>query len=326
MALIDRVFAIEGLRRAWPCDGAIAVEVVDRYGRLRAGRFADSGLVLSPYACDPVLGRVPVGDGTLVVHRHGRRAVVVGADWVAKHVRKGGERIARNTLVAGRVYCSWGLEVASVTSWAPTSVSFTRLAGRSLADLGDAALPGWRLLADAWRAVGDQELPVHSGADEAGNLARWQEWARAFATVPDDPRVSGAVLEASRRLVEPAGAPLVVSHADLHDGQLLWDGRSLGVIDLDGARMAEAALDLTNLWAHAELARVRGTLSAHGLDSVIGWLDDASTRIPTSAPRLGAYLTAARLRLLFVHSFRPGSRAWLEGWRDHTLSNPTSTP
>lgn len=51
MALIDRVFAIEGLKRAWPCDGAIAVEVVDRYGRLRAGRFADSGLVLSPYAC-----------------------------------------------------------------------------------------------------------------------------------------------------------------------------------------------------------------------------------------------------------------------------------
>ncbi len=325
MALIDRVFAIEGLKRAWPCDGAIAVEVVDRYGRLRAGRFADSGLVLSPYACDPVLGRIPVGDGTLVVHRHGRRAVVVGADWVAKHVRKGGERIARNTLVAGRVYCSWGLEVASVTSWAPTSVFFTRLAGRSLADLGDAALPGWRLLADTWRAVEDHVLAPYSGAHEARNLARWEERARAFATV-DDPRLSEAVLDASRRLVEPAGAPLVVSHADLHDGQLLWDGRSLGVIDLDGARMAEAALDLTNLWAHAELARVRGTLSAHSLDSVIGWLDDASARMPTSAPRLDAYLTAARLRLLFVHSFRPGSRAWLEGWRDHALSNPTSTP
>ena len=79
MALIDQALAIEGIRRAWPCDGAIAVEVVDRYGRLRAGRVSDSGPVLSPYACDPVLGRIPVGDGTLVVHRHGRRAVVVGA-------------------------------------------------------------------------------------------------------------------------------------------------------------------------------------------------------------------------------------------------------
>ena len=74
MALIDQALAIEGVRRAWPCDGAIAVEVVDRYGRLRAGRVSDSGPVLSPYACDPVLGRIPVGDGTLVVHRHGRRA------------------------------------------------------------------------------------------------------------------------------------------------------------------------------------------------------------------------------------------------------------
>ena len=179
MALIDRVFAIEGLRRAWPCDGAIAVEVVDRCGRLRAGRFADSGLVLSPYACDPALGAIPVGDGTLVVHRHRRRAVVVGADWVAKHVRKGGARIARNTLVAGRVYRSWGLEVALVKSWAPTSVSFTRLAGRSLADLGDAALPGWRFLADAWRAAEDHVLAPYSGAHEARNLARWEEHARA---------------------------------------------------------------------------------------------------------------------------------------------------
>ena len=325
MALIDQALAIEGVRRAWPCDGAIAVEVVDRYGRLRAGRVSDSGPVLSPYACDPVLGRIPVGEGTLVVHRHGRRAVVVGADRVDKHVRKGGGRIARATAAAGRAYRSWGLEVASVTSWSPTSVSFTRLPGRSLADLGDAALPGWRFLADAWRAVGDQELAPYSGAHEARNLARWEEHARASATV-DDPRLSEAVLEASRRLVEPTGAQLVVSHADLHDGQLLWDGRSLGVIDLDGARMAEAALDLTTLRAHAELARVRGTLSAHGLDSVIGWLNAAAARMPTSATRLDAYLAAARLRLLFVHSFRPGSRAWLEGWKDHALSDPTSTP
>ena len=67
MALIDQALAVEGVRRAWPCDGAIAVEVVDRYGRLRAGRVSDSGPVLSPYACDPVLGRIPVGDGTLEI-------------------------------------------------------------------------------------------------------------------------------------------------------------------------------------------------------------------------------------------------------------------
>ena len=326
MALIDYIFSIEGLRRAWPGEGSITVELVDEAGRIRAGSAGASGLVLSPYATDPELGVIPVDEGTVVVHRLARRAVVIAEDRVTKHVRKGGERIARATVTAGHAYRTWGLEVASILSWSPTSVACTRLPGRCLADLGDVGLPGWKLLADSWRAVRDADLSLHCGAHEARNLARWEEHARAFETVPDDPRIADAVLEASQRLVEPVDAAPVVSHADLHDGQLLWDGRALGVIDLDGARMAEAALDLTNLRAHAELARLRGSLSAHGLDLIVGWLDDAARRMPTSRSRLAAYLDAARLRLIFVHSFRPGSRAWLEDWRDHALSGLASTP
>ncbi len=173
MALIDDVVTIPGLRRAWPADEAISVEIVDERGRIRAGRVDQSGLVLSLYACDPVLGTIPVGEGTLVVHRLARRAVVVGEDRVTKHVRKGGERIARATVTAGRAYRSWGLETASITSWTPTSVTFTSLPGRCLADIGDAGLPGWRLLADSWRPVSEADLARHSGAHEARNLARW---------------------------------------------------------------------------------------------------------------------------------------------------------
>ena len=117
----------------------------------------------------------------------------------------------------------------------------------------------------------------------------------------------------------------VVSHADLHDGQLLWDGTSLGVIDLDGARMAEPALDLMNLRAHAELHHLRGPLSAHSLDVVIGHIDDVASRMPTTRARLEAYLQASRLRLIFVHSFRPGASSWLGEWMDHALSAHSST-
>ena len=143
MSLITDVRSIEGIKRAWPARAGIAVELVDRRGRLRAGLATDAGVAMSLYACDPVLGTIPVGEGELVVHRHARRAVVVADRFVTKHVRKGGERIACNTAVAGRIYRSWGLAVADVTDWSSTALTYTRLPGRSLGDLGDEGLDGW---------------------------------------------------------------------------------------------------------------------------------------------------------------------------------------
>ena len=245
--------------------------------------------------------------------------------FVTKHVRKGGERIACNTAVAGRIYRSWGLAVADVTDWSSTALTYTRLPGRSLGDLGDEGLDGWKALARAWQPTRDAALEPHTGAHEARILARWAEQARIFDTIGEDPRVTEAVLDVSARLIEDIDTTHVVSHADLHDGQLLWDGTSLGVIDLDGARMAEPALDLMNLRAHAELHNLRGHLSAHSLDVVIGHIDDVASRMPTTRARLEAYLQASRLRLIFVHSFRPGASSWLGEWMDHALSAHSST-
>lgn len=325
MSLITDVLSTEGIKRAWPARGGIAVELVDRRGRLRAGLATDAGVAMSLYACDPVLGTIPVGDGQLVVHRHARRAVVLADQYVTKHVRKGGERIASNTAVAGRTYRSWGLEVADVTHWSATSLTYTRLPGRSLGDLGDEGMEGWRALAHAWQPARDTALEPHTGAHEARILARWAEQARIFDTIEEEPRITHAVLDVSARLVDDIDAEHVVSHTDLHDGQLLWDGATLGVIDLDGARMAEPALDLMNLRAHAELHHLRGHLSAHSLDVVTGLIDDVASRMPTTRARLAAYLQAARLRLIFVYSFRPGARSWLPEWTHHALSAPTST-
>lgn len=326
MSLITDVLAIDGLKRAWPADGGIAVELVDRRGHIRAGLVTPSGMAMSLYACDPVLGQIPVGQGELVVHRHARRAVVIADRFVTKHVRKGGERIARKTMVAGRAYRSWGLAVADVTQWTSTSVTYTRLPGRSLGDLGDEGLPGWKALTQAWQATRDYVLEAHTGAHEAHILARWAGQASAFETVPDNPLLTQAVLDVSARLADDTDASRVLSHADLHDGQLLWDVHTLGVIDLDGVRMADPALDLMNLRAHAELHHLRGFLSAHALDTIIGLLDDVASSMPTTSARLDAYLRSARLRLIFVHSFRPGARSWLQDWTHHALSSSTLTP
>ena len=87
---------IPGLRRAWPeADGAVVFEAVDADGLLRAGRVDRAGTRrLTPYAADPDLpGLSPAlaADlgGRLVVHRLGRRAVVVGERLVRKFVRPG---------------------------------------------------------------------------------------------------------------------------------------------------------------------------------------------------------------------------------------------
>ena len=46
----------------------------------------------------------------------------------------------------------------------------------------------------------------------------------------------------------------------------LWDGITLGLLDLDTAARGEAALDLGNLWAHVELRHAQGSLGAQERD------------------------------------------------------------
>lgn len=174
-------------------------------------------------------------------------------------------------------------------------------------------------------------LPEHTGAHEAGVLHRWLARARAAGAldaldaVGGPGRIERGVERACAALDEERG-PAVAAHRDLHDGQLLWDGRDLSLIDLDTAAAAEAALDLGNLAAHADLARTAGRLGAAAHDRVLGALDDAAARLPTTARRLRAYTDAARLRLALVHVFRPGARAWMGAWIGLALPRTTTTP
>ena len=85
--------------------------------------------------------------------------------------------------------------------------------------------------------------------------------------------------------------------------------------------MAEAALDLGNLWAHADLMAVRGRLGPETHARVRGLLDDLARTLPMTAQRLETYYRSSALRLVFVHAFRPAAHHWLPVWVRHCLGH-----
>lgn len=322
---------LAGVRRAWPGrEGSLAVELVDADGRLRAGAIdADGTLTVVPHATDDRLpGLRPGLRGRLVVHRLRRRAVVVDAERVIKLLRAGRAAgvAARMAAVSPAVRAA-GLEAPRILARDAARLDMGRLPGVSLHDLADHALPGWRRLADAWPdlAARPVDLPTHTPADEADVLLGWLSHARRHGALARLAEVEAMAARTCRELV--AGrAPAVLAHRDLHDKQVLWDGASLGLLDLDTAVRAEAALDLGNLVAHVELRHVQGRLSAATRTRLLTLLDDLAGRLPTDERRVGVHVRAARLRLACVYAFRPSAAAWLPAWIDTCEQNPLSDP
>jgi aminoglycoside phosphotransferase len=64
---------------------------------------------------------------------------------------------------------------------------------------------------------------------------------------------------------QPAAQTLVLSHCDLHPGNLLWDGERFALIDLDTAALAPAALDYGTLAA----ALIHKAIEANARDVAI---------------------------------------------------------
>lgn len=348
---LSTLCALPGVERAWPRDdGAIIFEQKDD-GRLRAGRIGPHGSAeLLPYASDPALPELsPSLPGRLVVHRMGRRAVVVGPGKVIKLVRPGrAQAIAEKTRATAQVFSRYGLRGANVISSSAANVVFTFLPGISLRTAGDDARKAWHQFCDAWPNMAAHTdlagLTAHTGRDEAAVLHRWFSWAQAFNVLPELPRLGRAVAQVCDAL-QHNGDPLVFSHRDLHDGQILWDGSTLGILDVDTAAAGEAALDLANLRAHVELGALMSSSLPHPhigssrlpssapsqgsaesssytpalAAAVLDMLNNAVARSAVTSVRFDAYLRAARLRLAFVHAFRPPAQAWLPEWIDRYL-------
>ena len=151
-------------------------------------------------------------------------------------------------------------------------------------------------------------------------LRRWLASARRYGVIDQQDLLHEQVVDTCLSLREGSGVH-VITHRDLHDGQLLWDGTDLSLLDLDTAAMAEAALDLGNLWAHADLMAVRGRLGPETHARVRGLLDDLARTLPVTEQRLETYYRSSALRLVFVHAFRPSSHQWLPVWVRHCLGH-----
>ncbi|WP_136192797.1 serine kinase [Actinomyces procaprae] len=328
---------LPGLVRAWPDhDRGMVFERRDAAGLLRAGRIDVEGRLRTlAYAEDPALPELSPqllhqqSGSRLVVHRAGRRAVVISTDRVHKLLRAGrAARLADPR--AARPFVRAGLRTPEVLDRSPSRLDLELLPGRALHDLGDAGLPGWQRLAELWPGVPRPEaLPEHTGADEAKVLNRWYRQAHALGvldTAGASPAGLGdAVGRVSALLCEP-GDPPAASHRDLHDGQLLWDGTTLSLLDLDTAALAEPGLDLGNLAAHLDLARIQGRFGAAGHAQVGSILEDLGRELADES-RLSVYYLASRLRLIFVHAFRPGAAQWLPAWASESIklaASPTT--
>ena len=113
--------------------------------------------------------------------------------------------------------------------------------------------------------------------------------------------------ELGAQLLARKSGTLVLTHRDLHDGQLMNVAGRLAILDFDLACAADAALDLSNLSAHLDLRAMQGMCSAQDSKALeaalLAGYGDAGG--PDLEARMSLCRRATYLRLALVHSLRP---------------------
>lgn len=313
------------ITRAWPsANGSTTFEATNpSIADVRGGRFASNGdAVLAPLGTDPRLPQLATlaGSGTIVVHRPGRRVVIRSADehTFIKVVRPGRGQAVADATVRGATFGS-AFRVPAIVSSTPDAVHFAALRGRTLHEIGtDPAVTStewaslWESWAHSWSTVvqaRDHNAPAgeHSAHSEVDVVRTWAAHAQRLTDSRAEVRTLAATADwVSELLRETEPDPLVTSHRDLHDKQLLWaSGSKLALLDLDTVTRAEAALDLGNLSAHLWWRHKQGLWSAGRSRSARTVVDEAADQLGVSAHRLHAYTVSARFRIACVYGYRP---------------------
>ncbi|OLT18271.1 hypothetical protein BJF80_16115 [Serinicoccus sp. CUA-874] len=255
------------------------------------------------------------------MHRPGRRAVVHTAKGYLKVVRPGrAEAVAAGSRVGTRLADGAGLGSATVLATTGDTVRFAALPGIPVQRLSaDPAWPAvWDAWADAWttwQTLPAPDLPEHGPGHEAEVLRTWARRADAVGVLAGTPWAdrlerTAAALETSPRM------RTVPAHRDLHDGQVLWDGERLALIDLDTVCRAEPALDLANLEAHARLRRAQGLWSGRAARVVGQAVDRVAGAGGVEEDRMALMRRATLARLAAVYAFRPRWRETALAWAD----------
>lgn len=322
--------------RSWPqaSAGDYVMEVFspERTG-VRAARLEAGKLRVFPagkdYSLPDLVKLAPLG--VVIVHRSRRRAVVRSGDRYFKVFRRNyaAEPASRHTRMS-QILGPEDFLTPEIVSCTSGCITLSALAGRSLFELGqdpgvsESVFEGaWRQWAQSWvrqQALARspalrpavEALPPRPAAIELENLQRLTDlWLVHAGDIPEAAAQRQAVLAAAREvtdqllLAEPD--PLVWSHGDLHDKQVLvQDPRApLGLLDFDEAGRAEAAADLANLAMHLQLRLGQKRLTPERYQFARSQVIAAAEELRVSPARFDAYAKATRLRLGCLYSFRP---------------------
>jgi aminoglycoside phosphotransferase (APT) family kinase protein len=146
-------------------------------------------------------------------------------------------------------------------------------------------------------------MPLHPPEAEVSDLWRWvNRWLRHYENVPEASAQGEALCfraeEVARDLLEADPDPLVWSHGDLHDKQILTtDGPSLlGLLDFDDTAQAEAARDLANMDVLLELRARQSRISPARYLTVHNQILAAAEELHVSPGRFNTYSDVVWLR------------------------------
>lgn len=194
----------------------------------------------------------------------------------------------------------WDAERRVLTMGHASGVTLHELWRRGRADAAQGAV--LRQVLDGVRANPIPDgFPQHTAIDETEVIARQRaEYERAIAS-PSHRLIelSDSVLADLERLPE---APLVLSHRDFHDKQvLLTTGRPF-LIDFDLAAAAPAGLDEGNILGHLELRAHQNA----ALDRPLPWGGIAARFLEDQEPRedLSVWTASTLVRLAFLYARR----------------------
>ena len=198
---------------------------------------------------------------------------------------------------------------------AATDLQALRMQGLELDPIGlsQRSEPAYRLvgraLANFQRRVPSEGLARHGFVEELAILDDIAD--RHVRGTGDLPTGWRGLRDRLDDLAPPLELGFVAAHRDLHDGQILTDGKRVGLIDFDLLTSASPLLDLANLSAHLMLRALQSSEDGmqriavdcgHALLEGYGIGEGAALQA-----ELRAYQTATFLRLALVYSMRP---AW----------------
>lgn len=325
---VDETGTAWRVHRAWhdrkPGEYVLEVLAPGRAG-VRGAHLSQGSFELLPED-DPQLPalRTERRHGEIISHRPYMRAIIRAEGRYIKVFRPGSAAVpAERCAQMAALLDPAAFRAPEVLHSTEDTLVFSVLSGPTLGEIGeDHDTVGAREFSGAWeewsrawlaqqgattdparRKVLDT-LPVHSPEAEVADVARWvKRWLRHTENVPELTAQCDALRATAEHvtaeLLRTAPDPLVWSHGDLHDRQIIaGDGRSpLGMLDFDDAAQAEAARDLAILDVHLELRLRRNSLTPARYLKAHAEVLRVARRLQVTPVRFDAYSDACWLRL-----------------------------